>query len=698
MTTPSVTQGNAQRNIVVTNALPYANGPIHLGHLVGYIQADIWVRFQRMCGHQVTYVCADDAHGTPIMLAAEKAGLDAEAYIAGIQKEHEAAFAGFGVDFDHYHSTHSEENRELSERIYKALREAGHIEVREIEQAYDPEREMFLPDRYIKGECPRCGTADQYGDNCESCGATYEPHDLKNPISVVSGAAPEWRPSEHYFFKLSDLQPVVEDWLNTAELQGPVKAKLGEWLGPKGDDGQGGLRDWDISRDAPYFGFEIPDAPGKYFYVWLDAPIGYLASLKAYCAKSGLDFESLISKDTDAELWHFIGKDIVNFHGLFWPAMLKDAGMAQPTALNVNGYLTVNGAKMSKSRGTFIRAETWLEHLPAETLRYYYAAKLSSSVEDLDLNLEDFVARINSDLVGKYVNIASRCAGFITKRFDGALGNTLDNPELVSQVSEVGQRIAELYDARNYSYAMREIMALADLANQYIADKQPWVIAKQEGQDAELQAVCSTGLELFRLLSLYLKPVLPDLARAAEEFLNLQPQAWQDIENSLAGKTINKFSPLMQRVEADKTAAMVDGSKSDLTATPTKSEATPKKPESQKMDEKAEDNTIEFDDFAKVDLRIARIAKAEHVEGADKLLRLELDVGELGTKQVFAGIKSAYAPEDLQNRMTVMVANLAPRKMRFGISEGMVLAAGPGGDELYILNPDEGAQPGMKVK
>lgn len=685
------------RRIVVTNALPYANGPIHLGHLVGYIQADIWVRFQRMRGHEVTYVCADDAHGTPIMLAAEKAGLDPETYIAGIQKDHEAAFAGFGVDFDHYHSTHSDENRELSERIYRSLRDAGHIEVREIEQAYDPEREMFLPDRYIKGECPRCGTDDQYGDNCENCGATYEPHDLINPISVVSGAAPEWRPSEHYFFKLSELQSVVEDWLNTADLQGPVKAKLGEWLG-KAEDGEGGLRDWDISRDAPYFGFEIPDAPGKYFYVWLDAPIGYLASLKSYCDQAGLDFESLISKDSRAELWHFIGKDIVNFHGLFWPAMLSDAGMAQPTALNVNGYLTVNGAKMSKSRGTFIKAQTWLEHLPPETLRYYYAAKLSSGVEDLDLNLDDFVARVNSDLVGKYVNIASRCAGFITKRFDGQLAATLHDPALAMKFTNEAQAIAAAFDARNYSKAVRQIMICADWANEYIAEQQPWVIAKQEGKDDELQGICTMGLELFRQLSIMLKPILPALTRSAEEFLDLDPQAWHQLEESLAGKSINKFKPLMQRVEAEKTDAMVEASKSDLAATDTAASSASKTTESKKVSDDADNNTIEFDDFAKVDLRIARIAVAEQVEGADKLLRLELDVGELGHKQVFAGIKSAYSPEDLQGRLTVMVANLAPRKMRFGISEGMVLAAGPGGNELYILNPDEGAQPGMKVK
>ncbi|MGB1581603.1 MAG: methionine--tRNA ligase [Nevskiales bacterium] len=698
----------SQRQLFITNALPYANGPIHLGHLVGYIQADIWVRFQRMRGQQVSYVCADDAHGTPIMLAAEKAGQKVEDYIGGIQAEHESTFAGFGVDFDHYHSTHSDENRELSERIYR-LQDAGHIAVREIEQAYDPERGMFLPDRYIKGECPKCGSADQYGDNCEVCSATYEPHELKNPYSAVSGAKPEWRPSQHYFFKLAELQPDIEAWLEKAELQGPVKAKLREWLKP-----DGGLKDWDISRDAPYFGFEIPDAPGKFFYVWLDAPIGYFASLKAYCANNGLNFDDFIKADSAYEMYHFIGKDIVNFHGLFWPAMLKGAGLKQPDGLQVNGYLTVNGAKMSKSRGTFIRGATWLEHLPAETLRYYYAAKLAGGVEDLDLNLEDYVARINSDLVGKYVNIASRCAGFISKRFDGQLsdkydqaalderfqtptgqlGTALDNASLIEQFRFASESIKNRYEARNFAQAMREIMSLADHANSYIAERQPWVIAKQEGADAELQAVCSTGIELFRQLSIMLKPVLPKLIEQVEAFLQIPPLQWSDLEQPLLGHGIAKFKPLMQRVEASQIEALTDASKADLASTESK-------PEKQAVTDNPtedKDNSIAFEDFAKVDLRIARIAKAEHVEGADKLLRLELDVGELGNKQVFAGIKSAYGPEDLQGRLTVMVANLAPRKMRFGMSEGMVLAAGPGGNELFILSPDDGAQPGMKVK
>lgn len=691
-----------QRQLFVTNALPYANGPIHLGHLVGYIQADIWVRFQRMRGNAVTYVCADDAHGTPIMLAAEKAGQPVEEYIQGIQSEHESTFAGFGVDFDHYHSTHSDENRELASSIYNKLKAAGHITTREIEQAYDPERGMFLPDRYIKGTCPRCDTEDQYGDNCENCGATYEPHDLKNPRSAVSGAIPEWRPSEHYFFQLSELQPSIEAWLERADLQGPVKAKLGEWLKPRknkeGEAEDGGLKDWDISRDAPYFGFEIPDAPGKFFYVWLDAPIGYFASLKAYCDKTGQDFDSFTKADSTTEMVHFIGKDIVNFHGLFWPAMLQGAGLKQPDSLHVNGYLTVNGAKMSKSRGTFIRGATWLENLPAETLRYYFAGKLSGGVEDLDLNLDDYLARINSDLVGKYVNIASRCAGFIKKRFNGRLGDELENPALLELFSSSADNIAALLERRDFARAVREIMALADAANSYIAERQPWVVAKQEGSDAELQAICTTGLELFRQLSVMLKPVMPELIAKVEAFLQVEPLTWADIKQPLLDHEIAKFKPLMQRVEAEQIAALTEASKTDLQATAAadKPQQTTKSEKTQVAD--SDDNTIAFDDFAKVDLRIAKIAKAEHVEGADKLLRLELDVGELGSKQVFAGIKSAYAPEDLEGRLTVMVANLAPRKMRFGMSEGMVLAAGPGGSELFILNPDDGAQPGMKVK
>ena len=670
--------------LVVTNALPYANGPIHLGHLLGYIQADIWVRFQRMQGRDVTYVCADDAHGTPIMLAAEKAGQSPEDFIAGIRQQHERDFAAFGVAFDHYHSTHSEENRELAERIYAALQQAGHIRASHIDQLYDPEKQMFLPDRYVKGECPKCGSADQYGDNCENCGATYGPQDLKNPVSTVSGATPEVRQSEHYFFQLSALQDRIEAWLDAADLQAPVRAKLREWL-----DGDGGLRDWDISRDAPYFGFEIPDSPGKYFYVWLDAPIGYFASLKALCQRSGRDFEAMIRPDADSELWHFIGKDIVNFHGLFWPAMLSDAGLKQPTGLNVNGYLTVNGAKMSKSRGTFIRAETWLQHLPAEALRYYYAAKLGSGVEDIDLNLDDFIARVNSDLVGKYVNIASRCAGFVSKRFDGRLGDTLDNPALVADTVRASEAIAEAYQKRNYSQAMRLIMAAADRANEYIAERKPWVLAKQDGSDADLLAVCTTGLELFRQLSILLKPVLPQLVTAAEDFLQIEPLHWADLDQPLLNHPIAPFKPLMQRVEAAQIEALTEASREDIQPMTEPKTETPAA---------ADNDHIAFEDFARVDLRIARIARAAHVEGADKLLQLTLDLGDLGQRNVFASIKSAYAPEDLEGRLTVMVANLAPRKMRFGVSEGMVLAAGPGGEDLFILSPDEGAAPGMKVK
>jgi methionyl-tRNA synthetase len=679
------------REILVTNALPYANGPIHLGHLVGYVQADIWVRFQRMqAATAVTYVCADDAHGTPIMLAAEKAGMAAEDFIAGIRSEHERDFADFGVAFDHYHSTHSEENRALSSMIYQRLDAAGHIARREIQQAYDAVKGMFLPDRYIKGECPKCGAADQYGDNCEVCGAAYDPRDLKNPRSAVSGAAPEWRPSEHHFFRLSALQPAIEAWLAEARLQSPVKAKLREWLG--GD----GLKDWDISRDAPYFGFEIPGAPGKYFYVWLDAPIGYFASLQALCARNGRDIAEFIETGSSAEMWHFIGKDIVNFHGLFWPAMLHGAGLRQPTGLSVNGYLTVNGAKMSKSRGTFIRARTWLEHLDPETLRYYYAAKLSDGVDDLDLNLEDFVARVNSDLVGKYVNIASRCAGFINKRFDGQTGSVVD-AELIGRLSAQAGGIAAHYEARRFSAAIRDTMTLADEVNAWIAERAPWVIAKQEGREAELQQVCATALEAFRLLTLYLKPVLPKLAERAEAFLGLPPLGWADASVPMLDHRINDYTALITRVDPKAVEAMVGASKEDMKVTDDTVAAAAAAPVPETTGSPLADE-IGIADFQKVDLRVARITAAEHVEGADKLLKLSLDLGALGTRTVFAGIKSTYPPESLVGRLTVMVANLAPRKMRFGLSEGMVLAASHGDGKPFLLSPDSGAEPGMQVR
>ncbi len=700
-----------QRSLLVTNALPYANGPIHLGHLVGYIQADIWVRFQRMCGNDVTYVCADDAHGTPIMLAAEKAGVTPEAFIAKIREDHVRDFAGFGVAFDHYHSTHSQENRVLSERIYRALKDAGHIVQRDIEQAYDPVKGMFLPDRYIKGVCPNCATADQYGDNCENCGATYSPRELKNPFSVLSGAAPEWKPSEHYFFALSQLQPAVEAWLAAADINGGVKAKLKEWT-------SAGLKDWDISRDAPYFGFEIPDAPGKYFYVWLDAPIGYFASLLSYLQGDATKLDAFIGADSKTEMWHFIGKDIVNFHGLFWPAMLHGAGLRTPTGLSVNGYLTVDGAKMSKSRGTFIRAETYLKHLNPECLRYYFAAKLSSGVDDLDLNLEDFVARVNSDLVGKYVNIASRCAGFIEKQFDGRLGAELSDTALVERLGGRATEIAALYERRDFAAALRITMGLADEANEAIQKVAPWVLAKDAARRDELQRVCTTFLNVFRLLTIYLKPVLPTLATRAEAFLAVTPLRWSDAAAPLLDHVIKPYQPLLTRLDAGMIANMVNESKEDLAPSaaastasnataPTTAGAAAKPSQAAKATEKpaaasdlaaSASTTASIDDFAKIELRIARIDNAESVEGADKLLKLTLDVGELGKRTVFAGIKSQYPPESLIGRLTVVVANLAPRKMRFGLSEGMVLAASHGDGKPFLLAPDAGAEPGMRVK
>jgi methionyl-tRNA synthetase len=674
------------RKILITSALPYANGPIHLGHLVEYIQTDIWARFQKMRGQECWYVCADDAHGTPIMLRARLEGIEPEELIARVAKEHQADFAGFSVGFDNYHSTHSEENRHYSELIYCNNRDAGHIAKRMITQAYDPVENMFLPDRFIKGTCPKCGAEDQYGDNCEVCGASYSPSELKNPHSAVSGAKPVDKESDHYFFKLANFEEMLKKWTRAGHLQKEMANKLDEWF-------ESGLQEWDISRDAPYFGFEIPDHPGKYFYVWLDAPIGYLASFKNLCDRTeGLDFDSFWNADSDAEVYHFIGKDIVYFHCLFFPAMLEGAGFRKPTAVFAHGFLTVDGQKMSKSRGTFIKASTYLEHLNPEYLRYYFAAKLGAGVDDIDLNLEDFAQRVNSDLVGKFVNIASRFAGFINKRFDGKLAAELDDMALFDSFTKAGDSIAAAYEGREYSRAVREIMALADKANQYVDEQKPWVIAKEEGRDEELHQICSMGINLFRLLAIYLKPILPKTVEAAEDFLMVDALTWSDAATPLLDHGIGKFKALMTRVESKQIEAMVEGSKEDLVPS-----ATTNKQEKQSTDMDPIAPTIEFDDFAKLDLRIARIAKAEHVEGADKLLQLTLDLGG-ETRNVFAGIKSAYDPSDIEGKLTVMVANLAPRKMRFGVSEGMVLAAGPGGDELYILNPDEGATPGMRVK
>ncbi|MDD3517493.1 MAG: methionine--tRNA ligase, partial [Chromatiales bacterium] len=638
MTTPT-------REILVTSALPYANGPIHIGHLVEYIQTDVWTRFQKLRGARCLYVCADDAHGTPIMLKARAEGITPEQLIERVGEEHRADFAGFHIGFDNYYSSHSPENRYFAELIYTRLRDAGHIARRSIQQAYDPVAEMFLPDRFIKGECPRCGAADQYGDSCEVCGATYAPTDLKNPVSAISGATPVQKESEHYFFRLGDFETMLKAWTGAGHLQNEIRNKLNEWF-------QAGLNDWDISRDAPYFGFEIPDAPGKYFYVWLDAPIGYMASFQDHCNRHGLNFDDWWGKDSRAELYHFIGKDIAYFHTLFWPAMLEGAGFRTPTAVYCHGFLTVNGQKMSKSRGTFIKARTWLDHLDPEYLRYYFAAKLGPAVDDIDLSLDDFQARVNADLVGKVVNIASRCAGFINKGFDGRLADALPDPDLFQSFARSRDEIAALYERREFSQAMREIMALADNANQYIDEQKPWVLAKQPGREAEVQAVCTQGLNLFRALMLYLKPVLPRMAEKAEGFLGIGPLDWKSLDQPLLGHRIGTFEPLMTRVDPKAVEAMLEASKESLAATPTTTATT----QSAAMDPIAAE--IAIDDFAKVDLRVARIAKAEFVEGADKLLRLTLDLGG-ETRNVFAGIRSAYDPATLEGRLTVMVANLA---------------------------------------
>ncbi|MCW8883732.1 MAG: methionine--tRNA ligase [Motiliproteus sp.] len=675
----------APRKILVTSALPYANGSIHLGHLLEYIQTDIWVRFQKMRGETCNYVCADDAHGTAIMLKAEQQGITPEELIAGVKAEHESDFADFHVNFDNYYSTHSDENRELSELIYNRCKDAGHISSRTITQAFDPEKQLFLADRFIKGTCPKCKTEDQYGDNCEACGATYSPTELIDPRSAISGATPVEKESTHFFFKLPDFTEMLKAWTRSGTLQDEIANKLSEWL-------DSGLQEWDISRDAPYFGFEIPGEPGKYFYVWLDAPIGYMASFKNLCDRTdGLEFDDYWSKDSKAELYHFIGKDIINFHALFWPAMLSCSNFRTPTAVNAHGFLTVNGKKMSKSRGTFIKARTYLEHLNPEYLRYYFAAKLNNRVEDLDLNLEDFAQRVNSDLVGKVVNIASRSAGFITKKFDGTLSSQSSEPELVKEFISAGDQIAAYYEGREFGKAIKAIMALADKANQYIADKEPWVLAKQEGAEQQVQDVCSVGINLFRLLMIYLKPVLPEMTGKAEAFLNDQLD-WEALGRTLEDHQINKFKPLMTRVEMEKIEAMLESSKEVLAE-----EQKPKLDPNSPLAKEPIDAEIQYDEFAKLDLRVALIAKAEAVKGADKLLRLELDLGG-ETRQVFAGIKSAYSPEQLEGKHTVMVANLAPRKMKFGMSEGMVLAAGPGGNELWILEPHEGAQPGMRIR
>ncbi|WP_042859221.1 methionine--tRNA ligase [Dickeya sp. NCPPB 3274] len=670
--------------ILVTCALPYANGPIHLGHMLEHIQADIWVRYQRMRGSQVHFICADDAHGTPIMLKAQQMGVAPEQMIATVSQEHQQDFAGFNISYDNYHSTHSEENRELSGLIYRRLKENGFIKNRTISQLFDPEKSMFLPDRFVKGTCPKCKAPDQYGDNCEVCGATYSPTELIEPKSAVSGATPVMRESEHFFFDLPAFSDMLQSWTRSGALQEQVANKMQEWF-------DAGLQQWDITRDAPYFGFEVPDAPGKYFYVWLDAPIGYMGSFKNLCDKRGdLSFDEFWRKDSSTELYHFIGKDIVYFHSLFWPAMLEGSGFRKPTNLFVHGYVTVNGAKMSKSRGTFIKADTYLKHLDADCLRYYYAAKLSSRIDDIDLNLEDFVQRVNADIVNKVVNLASRNAGFINKRFDGKLADQLADPALYQTFIDAAQTIADAYSSRESGKAVREIMALADLANRYVDEQAPWVVAKQEGRDADLQAICSMGINLFRVLMTYLKPVLPSLSERAEAFLQSELR-WDTLAQPLTNHQVGAFKALFNRIDIAQVQGMVDASKEEAAAAAAK-------PVSGPLADNPIQDTIDFADFDKVDMRVALIQKAELVDGSDKLLRLTLDLGGQ-TRQVFSGIRAAYPdPSALEGRLTVMVANLAPRKMRFGVSEGMVMAAGPGGKDIFLLSPDSGAQPGMQIK
>ncbi|MFY8205523.1 MAG: methionine--tRNA ligase [Arenimonas sp.] len=683
---------------LVTTALPYANGPLHLGHLVGYIQADIWVRARRLAGGTAHFVCADDTHGTPIMLAAEKAGLSPEQFIADIQAGHEADFKAFGVAFDHYDSTNAAHNRAFTERVYAALKARGSIAVRTINQMFDPEKQMFLPDRYIKGSCPNCKSADQYGDNCENCGATYAPTELIDPVSVVSGAKPVLKESEHYFFKLGDYTRFLNDWLQGDVAHEGIKTKLREWL-----DADGGLRDWDISRDAPYFGFPIPDAPGKYFYVWLDAPIGYLSSFQALCEREGLDFDAFLDATRNAEnqteLHHFLGKDIVNFHGLFWPAVLHGAGFRAPTQLHVNGYLTVNGAKMSKSRGTFVMARSYLDAgLQPEALRYYFAGKSGSGVADLDLNLEDFVAKVNADIVGKFVNIASRCAGFITTRFDGMLADSLPDAATYAQFETEFTAIRQSYLEGETAQALRQTMALADIANRYIDEQKPWVLAKDPEQLAVLHGVCTQALNLFRVLALALKPILPQIATQAESFLNAPISTWTDFKAPLLGHRIAAYSPLFTRIDPKNIQAMIDASKDTTVAAPAADAKPAKAAEPKKTAAEAAPGSIGIDDFAKLDLRIGKVLECGFVDGSDKLLRFLLDAGDLGQRQIFSGIRGSYGePEKLIGRKVVFIANLAPRKMRFGVSEGMILSAG-GDDGLFLLDADDGAQAGHPVK
>jgi methionyl-tRNA synthetase len=677
-----------RRKILVTSALPYANGPLHLGHVIESVQTDIWVRYQKMCGHDCLYVCAEDAHGTPIMIRAQSEGLSPTELIERVGAEHRADLKGFLIGHDHFHSTHSPENAAITAAMYTRVRDAGHVARRAVRQAYDEQAGMFLPDRYVRGTCPKCGAADQYGDSCEVCGSTYAPADLIDPRSTLSGTTPVWRESEHLFFRLKDFEASLRGWLAGGQLQPAVRAKLEEWF-------EAGLQDWDISRDAPYFGFEIPDAPGKYFYVWFDAPIGYLGSFRALCDLRGLDFDDYFRPGSPTELYHFIGKDISYFHTLFWPAVLEAAGMRKPTAVFVHGFLTVDGQKMSKSRGSFITARRYLERLPPEPLRYYFAAKLGNGVDDIDLGLADFTARVNSDLVGKLVNIASRCAGFVN-RAGGVLAAELPEPALYTEFAGARERIGALYEARDFAAAMREIMLLADRANQYVDTRKPWALAKDPTRAAEVLGITTQGLNLFRVLMSLLAPVLPKMAEEAGHFLRVPFIEWDDIEHPLLGTTIAPYQPLATRLDPDAVSALVDPAPGALSMTDTKPTATPSPTAASTPASAPASNRVKIDDFQKLELRIARVVDAETVEGSEKLLRLTLD---LGTEQrnVLSGIRATYEPQSLVGRMVLMVANLEPRKMRFGVSEGMVLCASGDGPEVYLLSPDLGATAGMKV-
>lgn len=669
-----------KRKLLVTNALPYANGSIHLGHMLGSLQADMWVRFQKMQGHDVIYLCGDDSHGTPIMIQAEKLGMTPEVMIEQIYTEHKQDFIDFIVDFDNFYTTHSTENRELVEGLFKHHQAAGNIDKRTIKQLFDPVKEMFLPDRYIKGTCPNCGSPDQYGDNCEVCGVTYLPTELKNPISILSGAKPIEKESEHYFFKLQKFENFLKEWTQAGHLQEQVINKLDEWF-------KDGLREWDISRDKPYFGFKIPGEENKYFYVWLDAPVGYIASFKNLAEKNKtLNLAEYWEKNSKVELYNFIGKDIIYFHALFWPAILFGADYRTPTAIHSSGFLTINGQKMSKSRGTFIKARTYLNHLQPEYLRYYFAAKLNNRIEDIDINYDDFLQRVNADLVGKFINIASRCASFINKNFASKLSTQCQDQSLFKEFSEAGEGIAENWDKLNYSQAIRHIMALADRANQYIDLQKPWALIKDPSKQNEVQEICTLGLNLFRVLMIYLKPVLPHTTSQVEKLLNIPPLQWQDKDHLLLDHTINEFQPLINRIDIKQIEALKMAAEQEIKQSETVQQVV------------AKDEKINIDDFNKIDLRIAKILEAEPIEGADKLLRLKVDLGEGDIRQIFAGIKSAYQPTDLLGRHVVVIANLAPRKMRFGVSEGMVLAAGAGGNELFLISPDSGAAAGMRVK